>query len=306
MRLKCPGCMARLQIDDESYNEKVLVQCPECLFVFLARSGSGEDDKSAEAVEDATLLTSDFSPSPAGREMEWDLPGAGLTVIQGDSQGLHKKLESDQVTIGRKGADMVVRDRAISRAHCRLEYRDGSWRVVDLGSKNGVFVNGQKVEDQELHHLDEIGIGQTLVLFSESGPSEEDGMREQREEGPAVSDDTRVDETNREKVAELPSDRKFFLEFMGGDRKGRSIEFDKGRMILGRGEEADVRIDDEQVSRKHASIEVYSREQIYIADLASQNGTWLNGMKIRNTRLMYGDLVRVGNTVLKFIIQDTP
>ena len=115
-----------------------------------------------------------------------------------------------------------------------------------------------------------------------------------------------MDEYNREKVAELPADRKFFLEFMGGDRKGRSIEFDKGRMILGRGEEADVRIDDEQVSRKHASIEVYSREQIYIADLASQNGTWLNGMKIRNTRLMHGDLVRVGNTVLKFIIQDTP
>lgn len=306
MRLKCPGCMAGLKIDDESYQEKVLVQCPECLFVFLARAGGEEEDSSSVPAEDATLLTSDFTPSQKPAALQWDLPGASVTVIQGDSQGLHKRLDSDEMTVGRKDADLVIRDRSISRVHCRLEHRDDGWRVVDLGSKNGVFVNGRKVEEEKLSHLDEIGVGQSLLLFAESGPSQDDQLQDQREESPPPSDDTRVDEKNREKIPELPPNRSFFLEFMGGGKKGRSVEFDKGRMILGRGDEADVKIEDDQVSRKHASVEVYSREQIYMSDLASQNGTWLNGMKIKNTRLMHGDLVRVGNTVLKFIIRDTP
>ncbi len=305
MQLKCPGCMAMLKIDDRSYEEKVLVQCPQCLFVFLARAGAGEEENSPAGVEDATLLTSDFASQPENKELKWSLAGASLTVIQGESQGLQKSLTTDELTIGRKDADMIIHDRSISRNHCRIEHTDDGWSIVDLGSKNGVFLNGKKVEKQKLDHLDEIAVGQTLILFAESAPGESARINEQREESPPRSDDTRVDEKNGEKTPELPPDRKFLVEFMGGDRKGRSIEFDKGRVILGRGEEADVRIDDDQVSRKHASIEVYSREQIYIADLASQNGMWLNGMKIRNTRLMHGDLVRIGNTVLKFIIQDT-
>lgn len=55
--------------------------------------------------------------------------------------------EGSQVTIGRGSeADVVVDNTAISRQHTALELRDGVYFLSDLGSKNGTFVNGQKVD----------------------------------------------------------------------------------------------------------------------------------------------------------------
>ena len=48
MRVSCPGCMAELNVDDESYQEKILLQCPDCLFVFLAQAGNEKVEPSGE------------------------------------------------------------------------------------------------------------------------------------------------------------------------------------------------------------------------------------------------------------------
>jgi pSer/pThr/pTyr-binding forkhead associated (FHA) protein len=51
----------------------------------------------------------------------------------------------------------------VSRRHCRLVCRDGSWQVVDLDSLNGVFVNGEKVREATLHHRDVLRVGGFLL-----------------------------------------------------------------------------------------------------------------------------------------------
>ncbi len=53
-------------------------------------------------------------------------------------------------------------------------------------------------------------------------------------------------------------------------------------------------------------IEVLSRDNAFITDLASQNGTFLNGAHIRAMRLKHGDKIRLGQTILQFVIKDTP
>jgi diguanylate cyclase (GGDEF)-like protein len=53
----------------------------------------------------------------------------------------------------------------VSRRHARIERRDENWAVVDLGSKNGTFVNGTRVDDYVLEDGDLIVIGDTIFKF---------------------------------------------------------------------------------------------------------------------------------------------
>jgi len=121
MQLHCPGCRVLLRVDDEKYKDKALLQCPECLYVFLATAEEAAEPAAGEAAaEEATLLASDFSPAGDPREFQWNVPGASLTIIEGDKQGIHRRLREDRLIIGRKGAALAVEDKAISRLHCEL------------------------------------------------------------------------------------------------------------------------------------------------------------------------------------------
>src|SRR5262245_5388250 len=68
-------------------------------------------------------------------------------------------LARSQMTIGRReSCDICLRFPNISGRHCELIYHDGYWYVRDLGSTNGVKVNGQRVQQKVLRPGDEIAI----------------------------------------------------------------------------------------------------------------------------------------------------
>jgi len=82
------------------------------------------------------------------------------------------------ITIGRDaGCDIVVSDLLVSRRHAELRRVDQTWRLVDLNSWNGSFVNGQRVSDAVVAEQDVIGVGHallrldgdTLVEYTDSG-----------------------------------------------------------------------------------------------------------------------------------------
>ncbi len=310
MRLRCPGCKVTLQVEEHLEDRKMLLQCPDCMMVFMSRDAErvAEEDNQVvfEAPEDATLLTTDYAATGDSREFQWNLPGASVTVIEGDNQGVHMKLRKGSMVFGRKGADLEIEDKAVSRKHCEIARRDDGWWVKDLGSTNGTFVNGDKIGEFKLRHLDEIRVGKTRILFAETMAEKDHTLAEREDEERPGGDETKISEDGRESERPLPQGREFYFEFMTGAKKARSYQFERSKVILGRGEEADVLLDDEGVSRKHALVEVYSRDQVYIQDLASHNGTWLNGIKTKNTKLLHGDLIRMGDTVLKFIVKDSP
>ncbi|MEE8201759.1 MAG: FHA domain-containing protein, partial [Candidatus Acidoferrales bacterium] len=64
--------------------------------------------------------------------------------------------------------DIVVEDPEISRKHCALEVHGNSALLVDLGSTNGTFIEGQRIETHELEHLAEFRIGATTLMFTVS------------------------------------------------------------------------------------------------------------------------------------------
>ena len=101
------------------------------------------------------------------------LEEACLVVLYGESIGRRVPLRDAPLTVGRASdTDLQFEEEAVSRHHCRFEPNGGSvdrWRVVDLGSTNGTYVNDRAVTNALLQHGDRVQIGRTICKFLASG-----------------------------------------------------------------------------------------------------------------------------------------
>lgn len=93
---------------------------------------------------------------------------------------------------------------------------------------------------------------------------------------------------------------KAFLLEIEGAKEGRVYEIKTPFSLIGR-KYGDILIEDEMVSKKHAQIDIIGDDIFYIKDLASTNGTYVNGNKISYYKLKEGDKIKIGNTILKFL-----
>ncbi|HZI92131.1 MAG: FHA domain-containing protein [Actinomycetota bacterium] len=86
----------------------------------------------------------------------------------------------------------------------------------------------------------------------------------------------------------------------GGGRAGEVFAVAGERMTIGRSPEAEVFLDDVTVSRNHALL-VRRRDDLYIDDLGSLNGTYVNRRRIESHRLQNGDELQVGKYKLTYL-----
>ena len=103
-------------------------------------------------------------------ELRWDKVSAYMELID-CATGERIPLAADEVIIGRHGAaDVRFPDMSISRYHAVLCVSNGVWRVIDLDSKSGTYVNGRKVHEQLLvRDRDEIRFGTKAVVLHQRG-----------------------------------------------------------------------------------------------------------------------------------------
>lgn len=74
-----------------------------------------------------------------------------IRIIAGSVKGKIISVPSSDFSLGRAAeADVHVKDKLISRKHCRLTFEDGKWFIEDLGSTNGTWIIGQKVDRKVL------------------------------------------------------------------------------------------------------------------------------------------------------------
>jgi FHA domain/zinc-ribbon domain len=91
-----------------------------------------------------------------------------------------------------------------------------------------------------------------------------------------------------------------FVIRSGGGRAGESFAVDSDRMSIGRTPDAAVFLDDVTVSRNHALV-VRRQDGLYIDDLGSLNGTYVNRRRIESHRLDDGDEIQIGKYKLSYL-----
>lgn len=99
-------------------------------------------------------------------------------------------LEATRITVGRADSNDValVDDRRASRLHAVLERLSAGWCVRDLSSRNGTFVNGERVDrDRPIHSGDEIMVGSTRLVYRAERAAADPGLTEGAERPPDLT-----------------------------------------------------------------------------------------------------------------------
>ena len=86
--------------------------------------------------------------------------GPSLVCIAGLLAGEHIQIPPDGLTLGRaKGNGLILIDSGVSRFHAKLIYKNGALWVQDVGSRNGIFVNDERVSGYQV-----LGVGDALQV----------------------------------------------------------------------------------------------------------------------------------------------
>lgn len=160
--------------------------------------------------------------------------------------------------------DIVIEAATVSAHHCRLIHTDERYVLEDLNSTNGTFVNNVRIRGPvEVRPTDSIRLGQRVIV---PWPAGAQAVRERLE--PQIC------------AARDPSGA------FAPTRTG---------LVFGRDASCDHVIRDHAASRRHARIWA-ANNQLFVEDLNSLNGTFLNGRAVkRATRMRPGDVVSIAN-----------
>ena len=91
---------------------------------------------------------------------------AKLTVVEGPNAGQEYQFDGGRLVLGRiEGCDIVISHASISRQHAAFTLVSGAWKLDDLGSQNGIIINGQNTQSCLLKAPCNIQFGQVVVRF---------------------------------------------------------------------------------------------------------------------------------------------
>ncbi len=121
---------------------------------FGAPAKSEADDRTSLNAADAAAVDA----LPAGSAL--------LVVQRGPGAGSRYLLDTELSTVGRHPeSDIFLDDITVSRRHVEFRREDENFRVHDVGSLNGTYLNGDRVDDAELQNGDEVRIGKFRLIF---------------------------------------------------------------------------------------------------------------------------------------------
>ncbi|MBT5739221.1 MAG: FHA domain-containing protein [Planctomycetes bacterium] len=199
-------------------------------------------------------------------------------------------ITQEPITIGRDpGSRIVIEDRAASRKHGVFRWEGDAFVYQDLSSSNGSILHGQKVDQVTLSHGDCICIGDAEFLLElTDGALLEDETDRTPIAAPASAPAT-SSTTSSAKTA--PTGPCLTYQHGGIDHWIPAV----GRVVIGRAEEADVTIEDNRISSKHAVL-LEQDGAWYMSDLGSGNGIVAGQQRVKKLELRNGVQFRIGMT----------
>lgn len=216
------------------------------------------------------------------------------------ARGAHESLNTifsiqhHPLWIGRKGCHVELAEAELSLKHCSIFVRGDQLVVKDLDSHMGTYLDGRQIEEAVIGegvHL--LRVGSALVTIE---PTSEPGMPVI--EPISFGSPERVEEAEIAATVEARAQqsetagKRAVLVCVAGPLNGQEFEIPPGGLIVGR--EGHVRVPDEFLSRKHFEVAREDDGTVRVHDLGSRNGTFLNTLPARNTKVHAGDEISAG------------
>ena len=151
-----------------------VVTCPHCGHEnpqnanFCSSCGTDLERQSDHSTTAVVSVPIESTAEEMDVELEELPPGVGMLVVtRGPNSGSRFALDEPLVTAGRHpDSDIFLDDITVSRRHAEVRRtEDGGYKVTDVGSLNGTYLNRQRVEEAELGDGDELQIGTFKLLF---------------------------------------------------------------------------------------------------------------------------------------------
>lgn len=215
-------------------------------------------------------------------------------------------LDSDQITnIGRlSDNDIVIDNVAVSGAHAQVISDQVGFYIKDLESKNGTFIDDKMVKTRRLNNGDVVQIGKHELQFNDQGMTAQVLMNATENYTTLTPDDPTAMLDTRNQQALLKAHRRFskrvpLIVVKFKDKVIYKHLLKKERATIGRNPESSILIDNTAVSYDHAVI-LREKDEFFVQDLGSKNGTVVNNKTIEKHKLFNGDQVTIGRHELLF------
>jgi len=190
---------------------------------------------------------------------------------------------SGDVFIGRsRDCALVIPsdDRAASSKHAILKKKFGGIFIVDAGSRNGLFFNGERITERKLVAGDCIKIGESELVVA--------SVAEQKKE---------------EAAAAVIMNKCHRLECLSGLLKGQVFDMGQQMLRVGSDPDSELHLADSLISRRHAELSMDEKGECWVNDLKSSNGTFVNRIPLSGKKRMLkdGDIVSFSFMDFRFL-----
>jgi pSer/pThr/pTyr-binding forkhead associated (FHA) protein len=99
---------------------------------------------------------------------------AKLQIFLPDGREVTHDLPEEKTTVGRLPENMLqIEDASVSSRHAEILFENNAWFIRDIGSTNGTYLNGAKIEHALLNHGDELRFGSVVSLYTDRNDSSE-------------------------------------------------------------------------------------------------------------------------------------
>lgn len=182
MIIECSSCNAKYQYDEARFGGKPSkkIRCARCQQIFEihnpalapsaeAAEASGPPSSPARLDETVSKRTLNFGDRESDAEEQPSMPEGkrfSLALLDGEGAGKVIRLDRPRIIVGRSDADVVVNDHEASRHHALVEIRAGGVWLEDLGSTNGTWIGGERLQRAtEIHNRTEFQVGGTTLML---------------------------------------------------------------------------------------------------------------------------------------------
>ncbi len=166
MIIQCPNCRKKYKYETARFKREKLkkIKCPHCETVFEIKNPEFKEKKAdATTAIHSTKAVGDVKAEVA-REMLRQ-KRISMAFLSGELAGQVYEIRQPTVIIGRSDCDVILDDPECSRQHAELTVRANGVYLKDLGSTNGTFMEGVRINEMKLNDKDEFSIGSVNIML---------------------------------------------------------------------------------------------------------------------------------------------